>query len=156
MKTYALLAVVLIVGTALAQTAQPPQEEKKKAPAPAPGTLKVKLNYSGAGVVDEKHQIRLFLFDSPDFVQGGVMPFASGSAASKDGIVTFPDLDKSPVYVAAIYDPSGDYDGASGPPPSGASMGMYSKTPGQPEPVKIEPGGTVQVELAFDDSAKMP
>lgn len=129
MKKYALLAVVLIVGTALAQTAQPPQEEKK---APAPGTLKVKLNYSGAGVVDEKHQIRLFLFDSPDFVQGGVMPFASGSAASKDGIVTFPDLDKSPVYVAAIYDPSGDYDGASGPPPSGASMVYTARPQGSP------------------------
>ena len=153
MKTYALLALGLLAGTVLAQTAQPPQEEKKAA---APGSLKVKLNYSGAGVVDEKHQIRLFLFDSPDFVQGNVMPFASGSASAKDGVVTFPDLDKSPLYVAAIYDPSGEYDGASGPPPSGASMGMYSKTPGQPEPVKIEPGGTVQVDLAFDDSAKMP
>ena len=41
-------------------------------------------------------------------------------------------------------------------PPSGASMGMYSKTPGTPEPIKIEPGETVTVEVPFDDSFKMP
>jgi hypothetical protein len=33
---------------------------------------------------------------------------------------------------------------------------MYAKTPGTPEPVKIEPGETAEIELAFDDSFKMP
>jgi hypothetical protein len=33
---------------------------------------------------------------------------------------------------------------------------MYSKTPGTPEPIKIDPGKTVEIELAFDDTAKMP
>lgn len=152
MKKYAVLALGMLAFASVAQTPQQPPEEKK---APATGTLKVKLNYTGAGTVDEKHKIILFLFDSPDFSQGNVMPIASNSATTKDATVTFPDLDKSPVYVVAIYDPAGEYEGMSAPP-SGASMGMYSKTPGQAEPVKIEPGGTVQIELAFDDTVKMP
>ncbi|MBZ5584168.1 MAG: hypothetical protein LAQ30_18540 [Acidobacteriia bacterium] len=60
------------------------------------------------------------------------------------------------VYVVAAYDPTGAYDGASGPPPSGSSMGIYSKQPGQPAPVKLEPGKAQQIEVAFDDSNKMP
>ena len=35
-------------------------------------------------------------------------------------------------------------------------MGVYWKTPGSPEPVKIEPGKTVEIALPFDDSFKMP
>ncbi len=152
MQKYAVLALGMLALASVAQTPQQPPEEKK---APATGTLKVKLNYTGAGTIDEKHKIILFLFDSPDFVQGNVMPIASGSAKAKDETVTFPDLDKSPVYVVAVYDPAGAYEGMSAPP-SGSSMGMYSKTPGQPEPIKIEPGNTVQIDLAFDDTAKMP
>jgi hypothetical protein len=33
---------------------------------------------------------------------------------------------------------------------------MYFKTPGTPEPVKIEPGESARIELTFDDSVKMP
>jgi hypothetical protein len=32
---------------------------------------------------------------------------------------------------------------------------MYSKTPGQPAPVKVEAGKTASVELTFDDTVKM-
>lgn len=152
MKKPVVLALGVFALASLALAFQQPPEEKK---APATGTLKVKLNYTGAGTVDEKHKIVLFLFDSPDFVQGNVMPIGTNSAATKDATVTFPDLDKSPVYVVAVYDPTGNYDGMS-VPPSGSSMGMYMKTPGQPEPVKIEPGKIVEIELAFDDTAKMP
>jgi hypothetical protein len=106
--------------------------------------------------VNEKHKIILFVFDSPDFQQGGAMPIAGGSTAAKDGTVTVADLTVSPVYVAVCYDPSGAYDGQSGPPPSGASMGMYAKTPGTPEPVKIDPGKTAEITVPFDDSFKMP
>jgi len=42
-----------------------------------------------------------------------------------------------------------------GPPPPGSSLGMYSKTPGQPAPVKVEAGKTANVELTFDDTVKM-
>jgi hypothetical protein len=118
-------------------------------------TLKVKLNYTGSGTVDAKHKIFVFLFDSPDFMQGNGMPIASGSATAKNETVTISGISASPVYVVAAFDPSGGYDGTSGPPPQGSSMGMYSVEPGKPAPVSLEAGKTAQVELAFDDAFKM-
>ncbi len=84
------------------------------------------------------------------------MPIRMKGSPSKNGTLVFSDLDKSPVYISAAYDPKGNYNEPSGPPPSGSSAGMYSKSPGIPEPVKIEPGGKAEVEIEFDDSFKMP
>lgn len=126
-----------------------------KSAAPAPRTLNVKLNYTGSGSVDDKHHIIVFLFDSPDFAQGNGMPIAAEHATAKDATVKFGDLDRSPVYVAAVFDPTGGYDGTSGPPPSGSSLGMYSEKPPEPGAIKIEPGKTAEVTVAFDDTAKM-
>lgn len=152
MRKLAYLApAVLALGVALFAAPQGKTEDKQAA-----RTLKVKLNYTGSGTVDEKHKIVVFLFDSADFTQGGVMPFAMKMASAKNETVTFEGFTASPVFVAVCYDPSGGYDGESGPPPSGASMGIYSKTPGKPEPINVEPGKTVEVEVAFDDTAKMP
>ena len=123
--------------------------------APARGSLRVKVHYKGSGAVDEKHKILVFLFDSPEFAHGGVMPFAVMSTNSRDGTVTFEDVAKSPVYVGSVYDPSGNYAEQQGPPPAGASLGMYSKTPGEPAPVNIGAGKTVSVEVPFDDTVKM-
>jgi hypothetical protein len=117
--------------------------------------LQVKVHYKGSGTVDEKHKILVFLFDSPEFGQGNVMAFAVMSTNSKDGTVTFYDVAKSPVYIGTVYEPSGSYAERQGPPPPGSSMGMYSKTPGQPAPVKVEAGKTMNVEVTFDDSVKM-
>jgi len=152
MKLFRGLAFGLLA-VALFASAQQDKPAEKKAESKV---LKVKLNYTGSGVVDAKHPIFLFLFDSADFMQGGVMPVGAGSATAKDETVSFPDLDQATIYVVATYDPKGEYDGQSGPPPSGSSMGMYQKTPGTPEPIKLEPGKTVEVELVFDDTAKMP
>ena len=152
LKRFCRLTAGMFVLALMPLAAQQPKPEEKA----APRTLKLKLNYKGTGTVDAKHQIIVFLFDSPDFVQGGVMPMASQSGQAKDATLTFSDLSTSPVYAVAVYDPTGGYDGMSGPPPSGSSMGMYSKTPGTPEPIKIEPGKTTEVELVFDDTAKMP
>ena len=116
--------------------------------------LQVKLNYSGTGTVDEKHKIYVVLWDSPDFVKSELIPFAIQPASSKDGVVTFEDVKKMPVYVSAAYDPNGQWN-AQSPPPDGSSLGLYSKTPGQPEPVDLKPGKTTTIELAFDDSVKM-
>jgi len=132
-----------------------PAQDKPPEKAPGPRTLKVKLNYTGSGTVDDKHKIVVFLFDSPEFMQGNAMPVGSQSTPSKNGSVTFSDVASSPVYLTAVFDPAGQYDGMSAPP-SGASLGLYSKTPGAPEPIKIEPGETIEVELVFDDTAKMP
>lgn len=119
-------------------------------------SLKVKLNYTGSGNVDEKHKIFVFLFDSPDFVQGDVLPFAAQTTTAKDQTVTFSSLSAPAVYVVAAFDPKGAYDGVSGPPPSGSSVGMYTKEAGKPAPVNLEVGKAAQIELAFDDSYKMP
>jgi hypothetical protein len=134
---------------ALAAQDKPPEK------APGPRTLKVKLNYTGSGTVDDKHKIVVFVFDSPDFMQGNAMPAGSQSTPSKNGGVTFSDVASSPVYLTAVFDPTGQYDGMSAPP-SGSSLGLYGKTPGTPDPIKIDPGETVEVELTFDDTAKMP
>lgn len=118
--------------------------------------LKVKLNYSGAGTVDEKHRIYVFLFDSPDFSSGQVMPVGTASASAKDETLSFDSLSQSKVYIAAVYDKSGTYDGQSGPPASGSPAGMYSKTPGEAEAVNLPEGETVEIELGFDDSYTVP
>jgi hypothetical protein len=117
--------------------------------------LQVRLNYTGSGTVDEKHKIYVVLWDSPDFVKGQVMPVELKPASSKDGTVTFPDVKKVPAYVSAAFDPKGEWDGQSGPPPEGTSLGLYSRTPGKPEPVDIKAGKTAAIELSFDDSVKM-
>jgi hypothetical protein len=145
-------AALLLTLSAYAAPQNPPEEKK----APAPRVLKVKLAYNGAGTVDDNHKIIVFLFDSPDFAQGGVMPIGGQAGAAKNATVTFSDVSASPVYVVTVFDPKGEYDGQSGPPPSGSSLGVYTKTPPKPEPVVIDPGKTVEIELPFDDSFKMP
>ena len=60
-----------------------------------------------------------------------------------------------PIGGVAAFDPKGGYDGMSGPPPAGSSLGMYSKDTGTPAPVNLEAGKTAHIDLAFDDTAKM-
>jgi hypothetical protein len=122
--------------------------------ASTPSVLKVHLNYTGSGTVDETHKIYVVLWDSPDFVTGQGMPVELQPSADKRGTVSF-DVKKIPAYVSAAYDPKGGWDGQSGPPPDGSSLGLYSKTPGKPEPIEIKPGKTATIELSFDDSVKM-
>jgi hypothetical protein len=107
------------------------------------------------GTVDEKHRVYLVLWDSPDLVKGpGIMPVAILSMASKDASVTFDDAKKTPAYVSAVYDPTGQWD-AQSPSPEGSSLGLYSKSPGNPEPVELQSVKTATIDLAFDDSVKM-
>jgi len=154
---YFCLALGLSLAGCLAAQDKPADKSQEKTPekAAAPRTLKVKLSYTGSGTVDDKHKIIVFLFDSADFMSGQAMPVGMQPAAAKDATVTFAEVASSPVYVTAVYDPTGQYEGMSAPP-SGSSLGLYGKTPGTPDPIKIDPGETVQVELAFDDTAKMP
>ncbi len=119
-------------------------------------TLHVMAKYTGSGTVDSSHPIGVALWSSPSFISGSdAMPIAVKVAKTKDGSVTFSGVSTSPVYVSAAYDPSGKWDAMSGPPPAGSSLGMYSKEPGKPEPVRIESGKTASVEFSFDDSFKM-
>src|SRR5438128_8988242 len=113
MKRLSVLFGVLLAGASIA-------------PAQQGLTLQVQLHYTGSGTVDATHKIFVALWESADFNSGP--PADVKSAASKNGTVTFSDVKKVPAYVSAAYDPSGRWD-ASGPPPTGASLGMYTKAP---------------------------
>ncbi len=155
MKKYFSLAFGLFAITLLLRSSQ---DTNQHGAAGGSGTVRVKLHYTGSGTVDAKHKIGVALWNSTDFMKQGssTAPLAVKTATDKDGAVTFSDVTTSPVYASAAYDPKGDWDGQSGPPPTGSSLGMYSKTPGTPEPINVKPGKTVTVELSFDDTTKMP
>lgn len=150
-KYLSFVSAALVFGLMIAASQQPGRAQDKNS---GTRTIKVRLNYTGSGAVDEKHRISVALWNSPDFMSGGGMPEALGLATSKDATVTI-TATTSPVYVSAAYDPSGNWDGQSGPPPAGSSLGLYSKTPGKPEPIEVSPGKTAEIELTFDDSVKM-
>ena len=85
---HAMLAAMVLL--CLAGVSQPGKAQEK----PAAGrTLKVMLHYSGAGAVDEKHKIFVFVFDSPDFIQReDAMPIANDSGTAKDATLTFSNV----------------------------------------------------------------
>jgi hypothetical protein len=116
-------------------------------------TLQVQLRYTGSGIVDATHKIFVALWDSPNL--DGAPPTDIKSATSKNGTVTFTNVKKTPAYVSAAFDPSGHWDGASGPPPTGASLGMFSKAPPKPDPIAITPGKAASVNISFDDKTKV-
>ena len=132
----------------------------------------MKLNYTGAGVVDEKHQIYVLLFDANPYTSSTLIDVTSQPAtpapapgvahilarqggAGRDKTVTFRDVGVSPVYAAAFFDKNGTSNGQL-ESTSGVPMGVYGKLPDKLEPIKIEPGKTAQVELTFDDSRTTP
>ena len=169
MKTQNVILLILMM--ALAPIALAGGQAKTKGTA-AGRTLKVKVNYTGSGVVDEKHQVYVLLPDAnpytsstlvdataqstPPAAQPGVAHLiARQGAAGKDKTVIFRDLPVSPVYVVAFLDKDGTSKGqlefASKVP-----MGIYGPAPEKLEPVKIDPGKTVQIVLKFDDSRTTP
>jgi hypothetical protein len=132
---------LLFLASALAQTSA----DKR--------TIQVDINYTGSGTVDASHKIYVALWESSDFTGGP--PAAVESLDSKKGTVTFSSVQRVPAYVSTAYDPTGGWD-AQSPPPSGSSLGMYSKKPPDPEGIDVAPGKTVKVSITFDDSVKVP
>ena len=116
-------------------------------------TIQVDIAYQGSGKVDASHKIYAALWDSADFNAGP--PVAVKSVDSKNGSVTFADVQTVPAYVTTAYDPTGSWD-AQSPPPSGTSLGMYTVNPPKPEPIDVAPGKTAKVKRTFDDSNKVP
>ena len=149
-QVFGAIALLSVVAAASVSAVMMAQEK------PAGRTLKVKLSYTGSGTVDEKHLIQVFVFDTPNFTSGQEVPIMIQSSSTKEATLTFSDVDKSPLYLTAAYDPRGGYNEVLGPPPSGSSLGLHANGEGVPEPIKIEPGSTVEIALAFDDSNKMP
>jgi hypothetical protein len=116
-------------------------------------TIQVDIDYTGSGTVNASHKVYVALWDSSDM--SGGPPVAVLSLNSKKGTVTFSDVQRVPAFVSAAYDPTGNWD-AQSPPPSGTSLGMYSKNPPNPQPIDVAPGKTVKVTITFDDAVKVP
>lgn len=165
-KNILVIAVATAFGLALLLTLVSVQ-------AAAHGTLKVTLSYTGAGVVDEKHQIYVLLTDANPFVASKLVDstaqatapapaagvshiLACEGAAGKDATVSFRDLTLSPVYAIAFFDKNGAFDGHPDSLPAHVPIGVYGKLPDKVEPVKVEEGKTTQIVLAFNDSALAP
>ena len=140
--------------------------------APAHKRLKVKVNYTGAGVVDEKHKVWVLLFDANPFTASKLEDYTSSPTppvpsegvshilrrqctSDKNATVTFTDLTLSPLYAAAFFDKGGSYDGHSDPV-SGSPMGVYGKAVDKAEPITLASGKPAEVVLTFDDSFKTP
>ncbi len=123
----------------------------------AGSAVQVRVHYTGTGTVDEQHKIYVVLWDSPEFSEGNgrVMPVELKPITSKNGTVTFSDVKKLPAYVSVAFDPNGGWDGKSGPPPEGSSLGLYSKEPGKPAPINIAANKQTTIEIPFDDTVKM-
>ena len=140
--------------------------------APPERTLKIKLNYTGTGVVDEKHKIYVLLFDAnpvmastlidstsqstPPAPAAGVSHIiARESTATKDGAITFHAVAVSPVYAMFFFDRTGTYNGHADPS-SGSPMGLYGVPPDKLEAILLAPGKPAQVIFSFDDSRLTP
>ena len=136
------------------QSAPPP-------PKPAAATAKpaaiaatdvaVTVSYTGKGVVDPGHSILVFLFSDPK-VGPDSRPLGPPQIAQKNGAtVTFNNVTTKPVYVFAIYNEKGTYDGLSGPPPAGTPVGMYGTAKGA---TPVTPGMKTPVKMTFTGATK--
>lgn len=119
--------------------------------APAATDVAVTVTYKGKGAVDAGHKIILFAFTDSNITSGS-RPIGPAQFASKNGeTVTFKNV-ASPIYLFAVYDEKGTYDGVSGPPPAGIPSTTYRKTP-KGAPTAVAAGSPV-VKFAFDDSER--
>jgi hypothetical protein len=112
--------------------------------------LAVTVAYTGKGPVDANTDILVFLFDHPD-VTAESRPLGVQPVAKNGGVATFKALTAATVYVLAVYDEKGNYDGRSGPPPAGTPVGSYSKGG---KPVPVEPAKTPKVSFKFGDATR--
>jgi hypothetical protein len=122
-------------------------------------TLAVHVTYSGSGTIDESHKLYVAIWDSPDFTKEGgnsLRPIAAALIMSKSGTATFEAVEKNPVFISMAYDSTGKWADPKSDPPSGTSLGLYSKEPGVPTPVELEAGKTTKVSAELDDSYQKP
>jgi hypothetical protein len=136
------------------------------------GTLKAELNYTGVGVVDEKHKIYVLLFDTNPFTASSLIDSTSQpappaaapgvshilvrkGAGGKDATITFEKVSASSVYAIVFFDKNATYNGQPDTI-SGSPMGAYGKLPDKLDAIKIEPSQVAQLILTFDDSTKAP
>jgi hypothetical protein len=148
------LAVATLTASLAAQGGQTPAQSKP-APPPAAATsdVSVTVSYTGKGPVDPKHAIIVFLFTDPN-IGPGSQPITGPQVATKNGAtVKFTNVTAKQVYVAAVYNEKGNYDGVGGPPPAGTPIGMYQKDAKSP-PAPVTPGPKTAVKMSFNDAKR--
>lgn len=131
--------------------ATPPPAKPAPAAAIAATDVAVTVNYTGKGVVDATRNILVFLFSTPT-VGPNSEPLGAPQIVTKNGqTVTFNNVTTKPVYIFAIYNEKGTYDGRSGPPPAGTPIGMYGTAKGA---TAVTPGMKTPVKLTFTGATK--
>jgi len=115
------------------------------------GSLKVTVEYKGAGTVDKEHKLWIWLFDTPTIDESSE-PVTTNSLVENGGTASFDALPET-VYIAVCFDEKGGYDGTSGPPQSGSPVSIHGEA-GAAKPVKT--GSDTKVTVTFDDSMRMP
>lgn len=137
------------------------------------GTLKVGVRYTGAGVVDKQHQVYVLLCDANPFAStklldatarptaptpepGAARVLAVEGTAAKDGFVTFHNVPVATVYAVVLFDKNGGFNGRLDSLPPGEPIGAFGMPPDKLEPIQLNDGKTVEVAVAFGDSAFTP
>lgn len=154
MNAIAIAAAGLLM---LQSTAAPKPAAQKPAAKPAaaatktaPDELPVTVTYKGKGAVDASHKIIVWLFADPNITSNSRPLSPAPLTATKNSeTLVFKNVTTSPVYVFAVYDKTGSYDGVSGPPPAGVPSGPY-RTAAKGAPAAAKPGAPIK--LTFDDS----
>lgn len=126
-----------------------PAAAKPAAAKPAATDVAVTLTYKGKGTVDANHQLIAWLFADPAITSDS-RPLATLSTTRNGDTLVFKDVGTTPVYVFAVFDSKGGYDGRSGAPPAGVPTGLYSKV--AKGPATAVKAGEPTIKLTFDDS----
>lgn len=120
-----------------------------KAPATAASELPVTVTYTGKGTIDASHRVIVFLFADGDITSAS-RPLDRLYVTKSGETVTFKNV-TTPVYVFALLDTTGGYDGVSAPPPAGVPSATYRKPPKGP-PTAVKAGAPIK--FTFDDSER--
>jgi hypothetical protein len=157
------LAVILLTVAAAspfafaAATADKYAQAQKPPPPPPPAAavknVTVTVTYTGKGPVDAGHGILVFLFSDPN-IGAQAKPLSGPQIVQKNGgSVTFKDVTTNPVYIAAVYNEKGSYDGVTGPPPPGTPWAVYKKDAKSPA-IAVTPGPKTTVKMSFSDATR--
>ena len=147
------MTAIQMAGAALLmfQSAAPAKKPVTAPPQKTASTdVAVTVTYKGKGPVDGGHKVIVFAFPDSNITSSS-RPLDTQFASKNGETVTFKNV-ASPVYVFAVYDDKGTYDGVSGPPPAGIPSATYRKMPkGAPTAVA---SGSPAIKFAFDDSER--
>jgi len=146
-------AAALLMFQAAGGAPNKPVTATPKAAAVAPQKftdVRAAVTYKGKGVVDAGHKIIVFAFSDPNITSDS-RPVGTQFATKNGETVAFKNV-ASPIYLFAVYDEKGTYDGVSGPPPAGIPVATYSKAP-KGAATAVAPGSPA-VTFSFDGSER--